>query len=39
MKCTLLTAVILSLASLLHSAWEIGSKILDRIWGIHNRFG
>ena len=39
MKCTLLAVVILSLASLIYGTWEIGRNTLDRIWGIHNRFG
>jgi len=38
MKCTFCTVVILPLASQICGAWEIGSKILDRIRGIHNRF-
>ena len=39
MKCIFRTVVIVSLASLIHGKWEIGRKTLDRVWGIHNRFG
>ena len=38
MKCAFHTVLILSLASEICGAWEIGSEILDHIPGIHNRF-
>ncbi len=39
MKCILRTVASVSLASLIHGTWEIGKKTLERVWGIHNRFG
>jgi len=39
MKCTFRAVVMLSLASQIYGTWKIGRKTLDRIWGIHNRFG
>ncbi len=39
MKCTFCTVIILPLANQICGACEIGSEILDRVRGIHNRIG
>ncbi len=39
MRCIFRTVAILPLASLIHGTWEMERKTLERVWGIHNRFG